>query len=82
MAPGSSLGVVAKGDCRVVTCGTAATLASMASTELWTWAPVTGEPSVVCSTMRSWSPACLGAAAWSSWSASVDSVWGSEKLFE
>jgi len=65
---------VAKGDWRVVTWGTAATLVSIVSTELCTCELVTGVPSVVCSTMRSWSPACLGAAAWSSWSASVDSV--------
>jgi len=48
----------------------------------WTAGSVTGVPSVVWKTMRSWSPAWLGAAACRRSSAWVDSVWGSEKLFE
>ncbi len=80
VAPGRVVAVVANGDCNVVTWGIAATFWSMASTEAVFSGEVTGVPSVVWSTMRSWSPACFGAAVWSSWSASVDSVWGSEKL--
>ncbi len=64
------------------TCGTAFTSASIWLTEASTEGSVTGTPLVVWKTICSRSPATFGAAAWSKDRALVDSVLGSEKLFE
>ena len=66
----------------LVTWGTWATLSSMVVMVAWTSGSEIFFPSEVWKTICSESPACFGAAAWSRAMASVDSVWGSEKLLE
>ena len=66
----------------LATWGTCATLVSISFTRASTAGSVTGVPLVVWNTICSRSPATFGEAAWSRLSALVDSVLGSEKVFE
>ena len=70
------------GDMIVVTWGTSATLANMASMSAWTLGSVTFSPFVVAKTICSVSPATLGEACCSRSMASVDWVLGRVKLLE